>query len=250
MALAPGEFCWCEVATPDVVRARDFYAPLFGWDDREEDVGGAGRYTFFSRGGRYAAGAVHLGAAQRRAGLEAHWLCYLLSNHVEGTAARVAALGGRLVMAPTPVPDMGLFAVIADPGGAVFALWQGEDGPEAWPRSDGFPCWFELNTADAAVAGFYQGLLGWRAETRRYDRDYTVFFLGDKAVASIAVSDAPAPPDHWLPYFAVPDCAATAARAVARGGTVTTPCTFVAGLGSYASLADPAGARFAIKQNL
>jgi len=51
---------------------------------------------------------------------------------------------------------------------------------------------------------------------------------------------------RWRPYFEVADCDAVVAKAAERGGTVTVPAEDVPGVGRMASLADPAGAPFAV----
>lgn len=247
-ALAPGRFCWCETVCRDPAGTAAFYGALLGWHHRTEDMGPAGGYTLFSRAGRdVAGGSLPPGNAEA----PGHWLSYVLSGDVARDAAAAVAHGGRLAAGPVDIAGKGRFAVLLDPRGAALALWQGREPAVPWPREPGFPCWFELRTADpAAAARYYASALGWRAETRRYDRDYTVFFAGGEAVAS---TDAPAPgatSDHWLPYFAVTDCAAALAAAIARGAVQRVPPTEVPGLGSYAVLEDPCGAPFAIKQNL
>lgn len=251
MLLKPGHFCWCETVSRDPAGSARFYGELLGWQAREESMGPLGAYTVFSLDGRDVAGASASTTSPSLAGTGAYWLSHILCADVEQLSEAAAGLGARVATPPTTIPGVGRLAILCDPRGAPFALWQGAGDIGPWPRLPGHPCWFELNTAAPEVAAFYCALLGWRMETRRYDRDYTVFFKDDTAVASVAVL----PPgstaaDHWLPFFAVQDCEATVSRAPELGAGVRLPATLVPGLGRYGVMVDPFDATFAVKQNL
>ena len=251
MLLNPGHFCWCETVTRDPAGSARFYGELLGWQAREESMGPLGAHTLFSRDGRDVAGASAMTAAPPLPGAGAYWLSHILCEDVERLSEAAADLGARVATPPTTIPGVGRLAILWDPRGAPFALWQGAGDARPWPRLPGYPCWFELNTGTPEVAAFYCALLGWRLETRRYDRDYSVFFKGDTAVASVAVlPPGTAVADHWLPFFAVSGCGAVISRATDLGASVRLPATLVPGLGRYGVIADPFEATFAVKQNL
>ena len=50
------------------------------------------------------------------------WLHYVQTVDVDATAAKAQELGGTLVHGPVSVPGMVQFAVLADPGGALFGV--------------------------------------------------------------------------------------------------------------------------------
>ena len=52
------------------------------------------------------------------------WLVYITVDNVEASSKKAAELGGKVLLGKTPVTDMGHFAVIQDPQGAVFAAWE------------------------------------------------------------------------------------------------------------------------------
>jgi predicted enzyme related to lactoylglutathione lyase len=149
------------------------------------------------------------------------------------------------------VLDVGRMAVIRDPTGAVVALWEPRRHIGAGVVGEpGTPCWNELVTVDPDSAGtFYAALLEWRCEshpmgtsTYTYCRRGETFAGGMRPIDAV---DGPAMP-HWLLYFAVEDCEATAAKAGSLGGRVRLPPTDVPEVGRFAVLQDPQAAVFAV----
>jgi predicted enzyme related to lactoylglutathione lyase len=52
------------------------------------------------------------------------WSIYVGVADLQATLTRVGALGGKVVQPPVEVQGEGRFAVVADPTGGVFKLWQ------------------------------------------------------------------------------------------------------------------------------
>jgi uncharacterized protein len=118
-----GVFVWDELLTSDVDAAKSFYTEVFGWGAREMEMGGMGTYTMFQRGDTDIAGCMRLPE-----GLEAppHWLPYVGVEDVDGTVARVKELGGNVLAEPMDIPNnIGRFAVLQDPAGAVVGVFKG-----------------------------------------------------------------------------------------------------------------------------
>jgi predicted enzyme related to lactoylglutathione lyase len=49
------------------------------------------------------------------------WGAYVTVDNVDTTAKAAVQLGGKLLMPPTDIPDVGRFCVIRDPQGAVIS---------------------------------------------------------------------------------------------------------------------------------
>jgi uncharacterized protein len=109
--------------------------------------------------------------------------------------------------------------------------------------------WYDLMTPDPEAAkAFYTSLLGWGTTVWENEgMSYTMWTRGETPLGGVMPlpGSAEAPP-HWLAYVAVPDVAATVARASELGGKVWVPATEIPGTGSYAVLADPQGATFGV----
>jgi predicted enzyme related to lactoylglutathione lyase len=246
---APGTFCWPELATNDQPGAKRFYTSLFGWGFEDSPIGEGEVYTMLKLGDRQVGALFQM--RQEQAGLPPHWSAYVAVADADAAAAQAAKLGGKVIMAPFDVMDVGRMALIQDPQGAVVAVWQARKHFGAGVLDEpGALCWTELLTTDPAAASrFYTGLFGWTAEaTQMGPTAYTVFKRGDKSAGgmmAIAPEMGPMPP-HWLGYFAVEDCDESVAKAIMLGGEVALPPTEVPGVGRFSVLNDPQGAAFAI----
>ncbi|KTC74320.1 glyoxalase/bleomycin resistance protein [Legionella birminghamensis] len=119
-----GEFCWNELATPDVKAAKEFYSKLLGWQFTEHDTGDM-IYTFINTQakGEEAIGGIW-GIPKERNEIPPHWMSYIAVDNVAETLKQATDLGATVKMPVTPVGNIGLFAIIADPTGAHIAFWE------------------------------------------------------------------------------------------------------------------------------
>src|SRR5579862_7520448 len=121
---APGEFCWIELATSDQKAAKSFYGALFGWTARDVPVGLDYVYSLLELYGRIAAGAFALSPTESAAGIPPHWHLYVAVASADEASKKAGDLGGKVVEAPFDVGDRGRAALIQDPTGAFFSVWQ------------------------------------------------------------------------------------------------------------------------------
>jgi predicted enzyme related to lactoylglutathione lyase len=124
-----GTFCWCELLTPDVDQAADFYQRVVGWrPERAMEMPEGGAYYLFKRGEDNAAGMMNM--TMMPPGVQVpNWLPYIAVDDMAATTARVAGLGGTVLVEPRQVPGTGEFSIIQDPAGAVVALFTAEPMP-------------------------------------------------------------------------------------------------------------------------
>ena len=251
----PGAFCWIELSTTDQNAAKTFYSSLFGWAIQEFPMGPNDFYTMFQLEGRETAAAYTMRPEQRSQGVPPHWLIYIAVASADDAASRAGQLGGRVFAPPFDVYDVGRMAVVQDPTGAVFALWQPKrhigTGISGVP---GTLCWADLMTPDPARAKeFYSGLFGWRIITGENDPSgYLHIVNGESFIGGIppAKHRDPNIPPHWLVYFAVSNCDESAAKAKGLGAKTHLAPMTMENVGRWAILADPQGAVFAIFQPL
>jgi predicted enzyme related to lactoylglutathione lyase len=114
-------FVHIELQTPDLARARDFYARLFDWT--LEDIpapGGDMPYTMINVGEGTGGGMF----ANRDPGVPPHWLAYVGVDDIAASTRRARDLGGTVLQDAMEIAGYGWLAVIRDPTGAVFAMWQ------------------------------------------------------------------------------------------------------------------------------
>ena len=114
----PSHFSWNELLVDDVEKAKAFYTQLLGWDTAP--MSGPMPYTLFKKNGMEVAGLMHKPMPQA----PSQWLAYVSVESVEKTAQRVVELGGKVVAPPFQIPDIGWIAVVLDPEGVSFGLFQ------------------------------------------------------------------------------------------------------------------------------
>ena len=231
-----GTFCWVDLATTDAATAKRFYGELLGWEALAGD-----RYAHWVLGGRDVAGVYELDRVEPR------WTSYVAVADADAVVARTAELGGSVIEpAAGAGGDNGRRAVLTDPVGATFALWQAGAHPGARLVND-LGCWCsnQLQARDPAPAvPFYRDLLGWEVEEEPGSEPpyWHVRAAGRDNGGMLGGEDGPA---AWLVYFHVADADATALAVGAAGGAVSFPPTTV-GVGRIAVCADPQGAAFGV----
>lgn len=250
---APGTFCWPELSTPDQAGAEKFYGDLFGWSLARTPMGPDAHYTIFMKGENAVAAAAQQDPERKKAGVPPHWLSYASTADVDASLKQAQELGGTVVAGPFDVMEHGRMAVLSDPTGAVFALWQAKQHPGATAiDEDHTLVWTELVTDDTQKVGpFYEKLFGWKSESWPGPMPYTVFKRGDAMAAGMMGKTpemGPGVPNHWMPYFGVADTAATLMKAGSLGATIIVDAMEVPNVGIMGVLQDPQGAHFSIMQ--
>jgi len=219
--LPNGQPIWIDLATSDPKGAQAFYAAVLGWT---YDVSGPefGHYAIALRDGVSAAG---IGGMPDGVEMPPAWTVYFGVGSADETVAKATALGAQVLSPAMDIGDFGRLAVLADPTGAAFGLWQpmshkgvsivGEPGAFAWS---------EVNTRDASAdATFYAKLFGLRGEVvEMQGTPYHMLHAADGPCCGVLqmTSEWGDMPPHWMAYFAVADADAAKATVIAHGGQV------------------------------
>jgi len=246
---APGTPSWTDLMTSDLDAAERFYTSLFGWTYDTQDTGDPERpYVMVLKGDMAVAGMGPQNPEQTAQGIPPMWSTYVTVDDADASAAKAASLGATALLAPVDAMGAGRMAVLADPTGAVFCLWE----PKAHIGAElvnehGALSWNELITPEVdAAAKFYGDLFGWTAQTEDMGTmAYTAFLLGERAIAGAMKPPMDGIPPSWGVYFAVDDTDATVAAATAGGGTVIVEPNDIPP-GRMAVLSDPQGAVFSV----
>ncbi len=244
-----GRFCWVELQTSDPVASRKFYEEIFRWTYDEMPMP-QGTYAMAKVGGKLVAGVMKLPSEAAQMGALPNWGNYVAVADVTATVDAAAKLGANVMVPPTPMGP-GTFAVLQDPTGGVFMLWQTTQSMGTMLYGEpGALTWNELLSTNVDIAQrFYTQLFGWTAEAQQQpNMIYTVFKNGDEMVGGMMPqpADMKGAPSMWTPYFAVTDVDATFATATRLGAKVLMPATDIPNVGRLGWLQDPQGAAFAI----
>ncbi|HEX4114247.1 MAG TPA: VOC family protein [Solirubrobacteraceae bacterium] len=269
----PGVPCWVDTSQPDPEAATAFYGGLFEWDFKDAmPPNSDGKYFIASlRGGSVAA----VGSQPEGGPPTATWNTYVWVDSADEAATKARDAGGRVVTDPFDVFDAGRMAVLTDPEGAAFCVWQAMQHKGAQVVNEPGSLNFNgLNTRDADGArSFYGSLFGWETLSLGGDAQmwrlpgYGAFLeksdpgLRERMAGSGAPAgfedvvatlnpisdDQPDTPPHWSVTFAVDDADATAAKATELGGQVIV-APFDAPWVRMAVISDPQGATFIASQ--
>lgn len=245
---APGSFCWIELATTDGPGAKNFYSELFGWEAQDIPIGPDMVYTMMKLNGKDVGALYQKGEQMKQ--VPTHWASYISVTSADETAAKAKALGGTVVQDAFDVMEVGRMAVIADPTGAHFCIWQPKQHKGVGVKGEtNSLCWNELLTNDTERAkDFYTKLFGWNYKTDDGPMAYTEWINGEEHIGGmmqIQPHMGPMPP-NWGIYIAVDDCDGKVAKATSLGARTYVPPTDIPNVGRFAVLADPQGAVFNI----
>jgi|SRR5579864_2056592 len=249
-----GEFSWVTLTTSDTAAAKRFYGGLFRWQFNEMPAGPGMTYTFLELDGKSVGG---LSAITREMGsVPPHWMPFVNVRNADEIAKRTKQNGGKVLMEPSDVMDVGRMALLADPTGGRVTIWEAKRHKGAASVGEtGAMCWNELMTPDIEAAGrFYRTVFDWSSDLvdTSEDSSYTIFKAGNTMIAGMMarperLRDVP---PNWLTYFGVADCDASAAKAKELGGTLLQPPTDIPDIGRFAVCRDGQGAVFAIARFL
>jgi uncharacterized protein len=248
MAEDRGRFVWFDLSTPDPKGAQAFYTKVAGWGTQNWDQMD---YTMWTANGATIGGIMP--SNPQSGGAPPHWLAHITVPDVDATVKQAESLGGRTHVPATDIPTVGRFAVLADPQGAVFAVFSPQGNA---PGQDGEPAigefsWHELMTTDYAAAfTFYQALFGWDKQAEHDMGEIGVYLIFSRNGRELGgmfnrPPGMPAPP-NWLQYIRVESADAAAERVKANGGQILNGPMDVPGGDRIAQCMDPQGAAFAV----
>jgi predicted enzyme related to lactoylglutathione lyase len=243
-----GQFAWYDLMSPDIGASKKFYPPVTGWTTEMWK----GDYAMWV-GPKGPLGGI---GPATPSGIQPHWLAYVNVNDVDAAASKVRSLGGKVLHGPEVIPDVGRFAIIADPQGAMLAIFKGDAGMEGHDGTYGHGkfTWHELMTSDYAGAfDFYRQLFGWQ-KIEEMDMGpagkYLEYGLNGKMFGGIynrsGREETMAP--RWLFYVGVPDINKSVDAVKRGGGNVVMGPMEVPGGSMVAVAIDAQGAGFGLHQ--
>src|SRR5207247_10245758 len=242
--LEAGTFCWVELGTTNASSAKKFYGGLFGWSMNDVPMGPDSFYTMVQVGGKDVGALYQLGPEQTSQGIAPHLPAYISTKSADESAAKAQSLGGKVLKSAFDVFDVGRMAVLQEPSGATFALWQAKKHLGAgYLSQSGALCWNELATHNVDAAGkFYTKLFGWSSKVQQMGpMAYTIFMQDSRQVGGMFAMGKKYgnAPSHWMPYFAVADCDVSTSKSKSLGGNIEVPPTDLPRVGRVATLQVP-----------
>lgn len=248
MSIPTGRFVWFEYVSQDARKAQGFFGELFGWSTKNVPMPD-GDYTMIAAPDGKTIGGYF--AAPDPKAAKASWLPYLQVQSAKDSAAQVKKLGGSIMKEPFKVGDFATMAVVADPLGAGFALWQPAKVEDPGKPGVGHFVWNELPSKDpAASVAFYSKIGGFTVNKMEMPGmgTYNVLEADGQGRAGIMPQPMPEAPHLWLPYVQVASADQTAEKAKRLGANVVVPPTQIPNVGRFAIFVDAQGAGTGILQ--
>jgi hypothetical protein len=259
---APGVPCWVQGVYPDPEAAAGFYTELFGWDaENLMPADQPGDYLVCRLRGRDVAAIVsHHGAA---APPSAVWSTCIAADSADDVVAKVAAAGGGVIGEPFDSPGNARMAVVADPAGAVFCVWEprGRHGAQL-VNEPGAYSMSALTASDPEGAKrFYGEVFGWETDAfDAGDAQVTVWrlpgYVGgepqqpvprDVVATMFPMPEGSDTPPHWSVDFWIADVDRAVEMTTQHGGTVISGPDDIPGTGlRQAVIIDPQGATLSL----
>jgi predicted enzyme related to lactoylglutathione lyase len=237
-----GRFVWHELMTPDASAAHAFYSKAIGWKSQpwEEDPS----YVMFAapRGPIGATVAAGDGTAP-------HWIPYVGTGDIGETVDLARQKGDSLVKDITSMSTGSKYAVLKDPYGAEFGVYESaDDYGQVTPPKPGEHSWHELTTTDYAGAfAFYSELFGWEKMDEHDMGEMGIYLIyGLNGVQLGGMMNFEGPPPAWMSYVRVKDVNQTAKKVKSAGGKIANGPMEVPGGDWIVQLVDPQGAMFAV----
>jgi predicted enzyme related to lactoylglutathione lyase len=248
-----GRFVWYELLTTDPAAAKAFYPEVVGWRTQpwEND------YTMWVSEQGPVGGVTQIPDAAKKLGAPPYWQANIQVADVDASVAKVKQLGGAIYHIET-VPTVGKLAVIADPQGAVIAVFTPE---QEMPSHDlaraGEFSWHELYTTDHEAAfAFYAAIAGWE-RLGAFDMGPMGTYLlwgrnGVQLGGMMTMPKGMTTPDGkpmspaWMFYITTTDLDAALARARGKGAKVINGPMDVPGGQRIVQMLDPQGAAIAL----
>ncbi|WFP60060.1 VOC family protein [Mesorhizobium sp. WSM4904] len=253
MPNSPKPFFWYELMTTDLDAAEAFYTAVVGWKAEPfAKAPGMPRYIVMNSAVRGVGGLMTMPEDAAKMGMPPAWLGYIYTKDVDASTKALQEAGGTVHRPPDDIPEVGRFAVVADPQGATFMFLQpNQPGQPPVPATTpGHIGWHELYTSDwKAAFDFYAGQFGWES-AGEFDMGemgvYKTFTAGPESGGGMMNKPPQIPVPVWQFYFNVDAIDAAAKRVTDNGGKVLMGPMEVPSAQWVVQCQDPQGAHFAL----
>lgn len=253
-----GDFCWVDLMTTDLPKAKEFYSKILNWTYEEVNTPN-GPYIFSNISEGNVGGLGLLPEEMQKQGIPSYWSTYVKVENADASVAKAKELGGKVQMEAFDVMDIGRMAVISSPSGATLCVWEAKNKEVDTPRTSGHHHgmygWVELNTHNLDADGkFYCDLFDWTPKTSQMEGgpNYTEFKSKDADYPVAGMIEIQKEwgemPSCWTLYFSVNNIDDAVKEIEANGGSICMKPFEVKNVGRMGVAQDPTGATFCFAQ--
>lgn len=240
----PGKFVWFDLHAPDMILATQFYSAVLGWSFERTNPDSPKIKTILHK--HVPVGNIIEEAETPR------WQSFVSVQDAAKGFELAQAAGARAVTPPYAMPDRGMVATVADPGGAAVSMIASPVGdPRDMPPLNGAWMGAELWTSDMKTAiTFYEVFAGYQARviSLQDGTPYVLLITKNRLRGGVMPTPLADTPSLWVPQVAVRDILAVVARVEAKGGQVLIHPQAGVEQGRTAVFADPFGAIIGVRE--
>ena len=109
-----------EIYAENAAQLAEFYGDLFGWSI--DKAVGVDYYRI--RTSANEAASLQGGILNRPIAAPRSWVHYVMVDSIDDTLERILSLGGKIVKKKAAVPKAAWYAVVEDPQGNIFAIYE------------------------------------------------------------------------------------------------------------------------------
>ena len=234
-------FIFCDLSTYDFDVAKDFYSKIFGWTYHDAGNG----YSVAHLSDDEISGLYETPQKFKEMKMPSFWMSYIQVNNLQETVSKARELGGIIELVDENSP-IGQIALIRDPLGAGFTVYEGDQLNARYTSKRNALVWNELFVSDMnAAVPFYQGIFNWKINSNKDGRSMIMNGKNETIGAIQQSSDATKGKyEYWGIFFLVDNRERVKKEALSQGGSLIYEDD------EFTALADPFGAFFHILDKL
>ncbi|WP_420604123.1 VOC family protein [Flagellimonas sp.] len=208
-------FIWTDLSTFDLKVSKEFYSKIFGWGYQQVDTD----YHYAYKSKKEVSGLYLMPETFVNMGMPSFWMPYIQVTSVAATVSKAQAMGGKVELTES-TGDFGSIALIRDPSGAGFTVYDGNQLNGRTLDEENTMVWNELYVSDEGlVLEFYTHLFDWTIEETENKRFLVYNSQGQNITAIQQVdNEIKGKHEYWSVFFKVADINATIAKALEFGG--------------------------------
>ncbi len=208
-------FIWTDLSTFDLKVSKDFYSKVFGWDYQQVDTD----YYYAYKSTKEASGLYLMPKTFVDMGMPSFWMPYIQVDSIADTISKAKTLGGRVELTES-MGNFGSIALIRDPSGAGFTVYDGNALNARTVDEESTMVWNELFVSDAKlVLDFYTHLFNWTTEETENNRFLVYNNLGENISAIQQLdNEIKGKHEYWSVFFKVEDIDSTISKVLELSG--------------------------------
>ncbi len=214
-------FTWTDLSTFDREKTKEFYSTLFGWIFIDEQKQNKQDYSVAYKDGLAVAGVYTMPQKFTDMGMPSFWMSYVRVENIKEALDRATQIKGIRIEIGITLFGSGKMALVRDPSGAGFTLYEGKDLQGRQQKEHCFS-WNVHHVKDVSIIReFYEKVLGWEIQKTSEPTIYRVYnhgkYIADIEEQSEAVRGSF---QYWMPVISIVDIDITASQIENLGGNI------------------------------